>query len=91
MNEKVKIRAVINPRLSGSYQVSRILAAKEIVKCPFVGVSPVRLYNRNVYDDAEEAGRSIFEMVHAGRDKKAEAEFEEFVDYILSLKEGSTS
>ena len=80
VNETVKIRAVVN-------QASRILAAKEIVETFGIEAAPVNLYNRNVYDDAEEAGRSIFEMTGAERDKKAEAEFEEFVDYIMSLEE----
>lgn len=87
VNEKVKIRAVINQCPSLPSRVSRILAAKEIVETFGIEAAPVNLYNRNVYDDAEEAGRSIFEMTGAERDKKAEAEFEEFVDYILSLEE----
>ena len=87
VNEKVKIRAVINQCPSLPSQVSRILAAKEIVETFGIEAAPVNLYNRNVYDDAEEAGRSIFEMTGAERDKKAEAEFEQFVDYILSLEE----
>ena len=87
VNEKVKIRAVINQCPSLPSQVSRILAAKEIVETFGIEAAPVNLYNRNVYDDAEEAGRSIFEMSGAERDKKAEAEFGELVDYILSLEE----
>ncbi|MEX6156054.1 hypothetical protein AB6G46_24375 [Providencia hangzhouensis] len=37
------------------------------------------LYARNVYDDAEEAGRTIFELPTAERDKKAEKEIEALV------------
>ncbi|EDS0197833.1 TPA: AAA family ATPase [Salmonella enterica subsp. enterica] len=87
VNETVKIRAVVNQCPSLPSQASRILAAKEIVETFGIEAAPVNLYNRNVYDDAEEAGRSIFEMTGAERDKKAEAEFEEFVDYIMSLEE----
>lgn len=42
---------------------------KEIVETFGIEAVPVNLYNRNVYDDAEEAGRSIFEMTGAERDK----------------------
>ncbi|EPL1868656.1 AAA family ATPase [Enterobacter hormaechei] len=87
VNETVKIRGVVNQCPSLPSQASRILAAKEIVETFGIEAAPVNLYNRNVYDDAEEAGRSIFEMTGAERDKKAEAEFEEFVDYIMSLEE----
>ncbi|MCL8360680.1 plasmid stability protein [Escherichia coli] len=87
VNDKVKVRAVMNQCPALPSQVSRILAAKEIVETFGIESAPVNLYNRNVYDDAEESGRSIFEMTGSERDKKAEAEFEEFVDYLLSLEE----
>lgn len=87
VNDKVKVRAVMNQCPALPSQVSRILAAKEIVETFGIVSAPVNLYNRNVYDDAEESGRSIFEMTGSERDKKAEAEFEEFVDYLLSLEE----
>ncbi|HDC4598582.1 TPA: plasmid stability protein, partial [Enterobacter kobei] len=41
---------------------------------------------RNVYDDAEESGRTIFEMTGSDRDTKAEAEIIELVDYLLNLE-----
>lgn len=47
----------------------------------------VNLYNCNVYDDVEEFGCFIFEMIGSECDKKVEVEFEEFVDYLLSLEE----
>lgn len=87
VNDKVKVRVVMNQCPALPSQVSRILAAKEIVETFGIESAPVNLYNRNVYDDAEESGRSIFEMTGSERDKKAEAEFEEFVDYLLSLEE----
>ncbi|HFM0779048.1 TPA: division plane positioning ATPase MipZ [Escherichia coli] len=87
VNDKVKVRTVMNQCPALPSQVSRILAAKEIVETFGIESAPVNLYNRNVYDDAEESGRSIFEMTGSERDKKAEAEFEEFVDYLLSLEE----
>ena len=87
LRDIVKVRAVMNQCPALPSQVSRILAAKEIVETFGIESAPVNLYNRNVYDDAEESGRSIFEMTGSERDKKAEAEFEEFVDYLLSLEE----
>lgn len=87
VNEKVKIRAVINQCPPLPTQAPRILAAKDIVETFGIEPAPINLYTRNVYDDAEEGGCSIFEMTGKERDKKAESEFEEFVDYIMSLEE----
>lgn len=85
-NEDVKIRAVVNQCPSLPSQVSRILSSKEIIESFGIECVPANIYNRNVYDDAEEAGRSIFEMTGKERDKKAEAEIEELVDYLISLE-----
>ena len=85
-NPEVKIRAVVNQCPSLPSQVSRILSSKEIIESFGIDYAPTNIYNRNVYDDAEEAGRSIFEMKGKERDKKAEAEIEELVDYLMSLE-----
>ncbi|MFW8292766.1 plasmid stability protein, partial [Klebsiella pneumoniae] len=61
VNDQIKIRAVMNQCPSLPSQAARIIAAKEIVVTFGIEAVPVNLYNRNVYDDAEEAGRSIFE------------------------------
>ncbi|ENI5322921.1 plasmid stability protein [Klebsiella pneumoniae] len=85
-NPEVKIRVVMNQCPSLPSQVSRILASKEIVESFGIEAVPVNIYNRNIYDDAEEAGRSVFEMKGKERDKKAEDEIEELVDYLISLE-----
>ncbi|WP_154943791.1 AAA family ATPase [Klebsiella grimontii] len=85
-NPEVKIRAVVNQCPSLPSQVSRILSSKNIIESFGIEYAPTNIYNRNVYDDAEEAGRSIFEMTGKERDKKAEAEIEELVDYLMSLE-----
>ncbi|EIX9776686.1 AAA family ATPase [Klebsiella pneumoniae] len=85
-NPEVKIRAVVNQCPSLPSQVSRILSSKEIIKSFGIEYAPTNIHNRNVYDDAEEAGRSIFEMTGKERDQKAEAEIEELVDYLISLE-----
>ena len=86
VNDKIKIRAVMNQCPSLPSQAARIIAAKEIVETFGIEAVPVNLYNRNVYDDAEDAGRSIFEMTGAERDKKAEAEIEALVEYVMTLE-----
>ena len=85
-NPEVQIRVVMNQCPSLPSQVSRILASKEIIESFGIEPVPVNIYNRNIYDDAEEAGRSVFEMKGKERDKKAEDEIEELVDYLISLE-----
>jgi len=50
------------------------LSASSTQKAFSIEPVPLNLYTRNVYDDAEESGRTIFEMTGAERDQKAEAE-----------------
>lgn len=85
-NPEVQIRAVLNQCPSLPSQVSRILSSKDIIESFGIKCAPTNIYTRNVYDDAEEAGRSIFEMKGKDRDKKAESEIEELVDYLMSLE-----
>ena len=85
-NPEVQIRAVLNQCPSLPSQVSRILSSKDIIESFGIKCVPTNIYTRNVYDDAEEAGRSIFEMKGKDRDKKAESEIEELVDYLMSLE-----
>ncbi len=61
-NPEVQIRAVLNQCPSLPSQVSRILSSKDIIESFGIKCAPTNIYTRNVYDDAEEAGRSIFEM-----------------------------
>ena len=67
-------------------QAQRIINAKGVIESFGIEPVPVNLYTRNVYDDAEESGRTIFEMTGSDRDTKAESEIIELVDYLLSLE-----
>lgn len=69
-NPEVQIRAVLNQCPSLPSQVSRILSSKDIIESFGIKCVPTNIYTRNVYDDAEEAGRSIFEMKGKDRDKR---------------------
>lgn len=59
-NPKARILAVMNQCPSLPNQAQRILNAKGIIESFGIEPVPVNLYTRNVYDDAEEAGRTIF-------------------------------
>lgn len=86
-NPKARILAVMNQCPSLPNQAQRIINSKGIIESFGIEPVPVNLYTRNVYDDAEESGRTIFEMTGSERDQKAEVEVEELVDYILSLED----
>lgn len=85
-NHKVRIMAVMNQCPSLPNQAQRIFNAKGVIESFGIEPVPVNLYTRNVYDDAEESGRTIFEMTGSDRDVKAEAEIIELVEYLLSLE-----
>lgn len=85
-NQKVRIIGVMNQCPSLPNQAQRIINSKGVIESFGIEPVPVNLYTRNVYDDAEESGRTIFEMTGAERDQKAEAEIIELVDYLLSLE-----
>ncbi|CDL80959.1 AAA family ATPase [Xenorhabdus szentirmaii] len=76
LNEELKVRVVMNQCPSLPNQFSRIQFSKDV--CETFGMSALstNIYARNVYDDAEEAGRTIFELPKTERDKKAEKEIE---------------
>ncbi|EPH6764632.1 AAA family ATPase [Cronobacter dublinensis] len=86
-NHKVRILGVMNQCPSLPNQAQRIINAKGVIESFGIEPVPVNLYTRNVYDDAEESGRTIFEMTGSERDQKAEAEIIELVDYLLSLED----
>lgn len=87
-NTGLKVFVVMNQCPALPSQVSRIIYAKEVVKTFGLEVVPTNIYNRNVYDDAEWGGSSIFEVEKKERDPKAEAEIKELVEYILSDASG---
>ncbi|KLN95681.1 AAA family ATPase [Moellerella wisconsensis] len=83
LNEDLKVRIVMNQCPSLPNQLPRIQFAKDV--CETFGMLAVNtnIYARNVYDDAEEAGRTIFELKGDERDKKAEGEIEQLVKEFL--------
>ncbi|HBW2968866.1 TPA: AAA family ATPase [Klebsiella pneumoniae] len=83
-NPDLKAYVVMNQCPSLPSQAKRILVAKDVCETFGLETTPVNLYNRNVYDDAEWAGRSIFEVTGSERDPKAEAEIQEVTNFILS-------
>lgn len=87
VNPDCSFRAVINQARSLPSQVSRAVDAKNV--CGEFGIEPVEtiLYDRNIYDDADECGGSIFEV---GKDSKARHEFSAVVNNLLS-REGDFS
>lgn len=84
VNPELVANAVITQCPTLPNQAQRILDAKEY--CKAFGLIPLNsiTYNRNVYDDADESGLSVFEI--EGQDdasKKAIVEIESIVEEIL--------
>ncbi|OCQ54106.1 ATPase MipZ [Photorhabdus australis subsp. thailandensis] len=86
LNEGVKVAALMNQCPTLPSQVQRIINAKLV--CESFGIDPLKsiVHTRNIYDDAEEDGCSIFE-IKGGRDKKAEKEIENVVEEFIFGRE----
>ena len=84
LNHNVIVRSVITQAPTLPSQVGRILDAKEI--CKDFNIIPLQsiTYHRNVYDDIEEGGRSVFES----KDKKAITEMSQIGEEVFKLLEG---
>lgn len=67
-------------------QMDRILFAKDICKTFDFEVLDANIYNRNVYDDAEWEGGSIFEVEKGKRDPKAEKEITEVAEFVINAR-----
>jgi chromosome partitioning protein len=82
VNPDVKIAAVINQTPTLPSQFYRIFAAKDA--CASFGIPPLNtiVANRNVFDDADEAGSSVIEM---DVDPKASAEIEALAKEFLEV------
>ena len=80
-NHELKARATITQAPSLPSQAGRILDAKEV--CNSFNIPPLNAitYQRNIYDDIEEGGASVFEST----DKKAILEITALGDEISSL------
>lgn len=80
VNPELYTRAVITQCPTLPSQMQRILDAKEA--CESFDLTPLNNYtcNRNIYDDADENGLSVFEM---SSDEKAKQEIEEIAKEFL--------
>lgn len=82
VNPDVHIRSVINQCPTLPNMVGYILSAKDAARSFDLLPLDVNVYARNVYDSAEENGRTIFEV--PDRDRKAEGEISSMVRELLS-------
>ena len=82
MNPDLNARAIITQCPTLPSQVQRILDAKEA--CVSFGIKALDhiTTNRNVYDDADENGLSVFEVTS---DPKAKAEIEGIAQEFLGV------
>ena len=83
LNHSVIVRSLITQAPTLPSLVPRILDAKEV--CISFGLEPLQSMTcmRNVYDDIEEGGRSVFEST----DKKAIKEVEQIGDEVFEILE----
>jgi len=82
-NPYLLVRSVISQAPTLPSQIQRIVDAKAVCESfGFPALEPV-IFTRNVYDDAEEAGLSVFEA----DDKKAQAEIQQVCDAVLAIGE----
>ena len=83
INPDCSFRAVINQARSLPSQVNRAVEAKKVCSDFDITAISTILYDRNIYDDADESGGSIFEV---GKDLKARNEFSSVVKELLDLE-----
>jgi len=82
VNPNLKARAIITQCPTLPSQVQRILDAKEACKSFGIDALNSITTNRNVYDDADENGLSVFEV---NSDPKAKAEIESIAREFLGV------
>ncbi|MNF90353.1 hypothetical protein D3C84_729130 [compost metagenome] len=82
VNPQVIVRTVISQAPTLPSQIARILDAKEA--CTSFGLKALDaiVYNRNVYDDADESGNSVMEL---GTDAKASDEINQLANELWSI------
>jgi chromosome partitioning protein len=82
-NKYLVARSVVTQAPTLPSQVQRILDAKAV--CDSFGLPALEpvIFTRNVYDDAEEAGLSVFEA----NDQKAKEEIQQVCDAVLAIGE----
>lgn len=84
VNSDCQFRSVINQARSLPSQVSRAVDAKNVCSEFDIPALSTILYDRNIYDDADESGGSIFEV---GKDQKARNEFNAMAEELLGLRQ----
>ena len=77
MDDIVATCMMINPKMHASFvitqcpslpnQANRILEAKEVCRTYDINVLDAVTYSRNIYDDSEESGLSVFEIDASGK------------------------
>jgi chromosome partitioning protein len=80
-NPYLVARSVISQAPTLPSQVQRILDAKAVCESFDLPALPAVIFTRNVYDDAEEAGLSVFES----DDEKARAEIDQICAAVLEI------
>lgn len=82
VNPDVKARAVLNQCPTLPSQFTRIFDAKDV--CEAAGLQPLNHYisTRNVFDDADEEGATVFE--HVPQDIKAIKEVENVLEELIN-------
>ena len=82
VNPDVIVRTVISQAPTLPSQITRILDAKDA--CTSFGLKALNaiVYNRNVYDDADESGSSVIEL---GTDPKASDEIKQLATELWSI------
>ena len=82
VNPDVIVRTVISQAPTLPSQITRILDAKDA--CTSFGLKALNaiVYNRNVYDDADESGSSVIEL---GPDPKASDEIKQLATELWSI------
>jgi chromosome partitioning protein len=82
VNPDVIVRTVISQAPTLPSQITRILDAKEA--CASFGLQPLNtlIYNRNIFDDADEDGSSVLEVA---TDEKAVEEINQLANELWSI------
>lgn len=82
INPDCKFVAVITQAPTLPNQMPRINNARDVINSFDIDTLKTILYNRNVYDDADEEGSTIYEIA---TDPKAIAEFDSLIEELLEI------
>lgn len=82
INPDCKFAAIITQAPPLPNQMPRIDNARDVINSFDIATLKTIIYNRNVYDDADEAGSTIYEV---GTDKKAIEEFDSMIEEFLEV------